>query len=71
MKTSFGPPMTLGNAASARVRFIVWCLDCHQAEPDAAEMAERYGAEMPVPEWAPGGSSAAAASPAGRHGCDR
>ena len=36
-------PMTLGNAAAARVRLIVWCLDCrHQVEPDPAEMAERY-----------------------------
>jgi hypothetical protein len=32
--------MTLGNAAAARVRLIVWCLDCHhQVEPDLAEMA--------------------------------
>jgi hypothetical protein len=47
-----GPPMTLGNAASARVRLIVWCLDCrHQVEPDPAEMAKRYGAEMAVPDW--------------------
>jgi hypothetical protein len=39
-----GPSMTLGNAAAAQVRLIVWCLDCrHQAEPDPAEMAERYG----------------------------
>jgi len=46
------PPMTLGNAAAAHVRLIVWCLDCqHQVEPDPAEMAERYGAEMPVPDW--------------------
>jgi len=46
-----GPPMTLGNAAAARVRLIVWCLDCrHQVEPDPAEMAERYGAEVPVPD---------------------
>jgi hypothetical protein len=37
-----GPPMTLGNAAAARVRLIVWCLDCrHQVEPDPAAMAER------------------------------
>ena len=44
--------MTLGNAAAARVRLIVWCLDCHhQVEPDPAEMAERYGAEMSVPDW--------------------
>jgi hypothetical protein len=47
-----GPPMTLGNAAAARVRLIVWCLDCrHQVEPDPAEMAQRYGAEMSVPDW--------------------
>jgi len=39
-----GPPMTLGNAAAAHVRPIVWCLDCrHQVEPDPAEMA--------VPDW--------------------
>jgi hypothetical protein len=26
--------MTLGNAAAARVRLIVWCLDCrHQSSP--------------------------------------
>jgi len=47
-----GPPMALGNAAAARVRLIVWCLDCrHQIEPDPAEMAKRYGAEMTVPDW--------------------
>jgi len=45
-------PMTLGNAAAAHVRLIVWCLECrHQVEPDPAEMAERYGAEMAVPDW--------------------
>jgi Zn finger protein HypA/HybF involved in hydrogenase expression len=44
--------MTFGNAAAARVRLIVWCLDCrHQVEPDPAEMAERYGAETTVPDW--------------------
>ena len=44
--------MTLGNAAAARVRLIVWCKDCrHQIEPDAAEMAQRYGAETPVFDW--------------------
>jgi hypothetical protein len=45
--------MTLGNAAAARVRLIVWCKDCrHQIEPDPAEMAKRYGAATPVPDWA-------------------
>jgi hypothetical protein len=44
--------MTLGNAAAAHVRLIVWCTACrHQVEPDPAEMAERYGAEMTVPDW--------------------
>jgi len=44
--------MTLGNAASAHVRLIVWCKTCqHQVEPDPAEQAERYGTEMPVLEW--------------------
>ena len=37
MKSSPGPPMTLGNAA-AHVRLIVWCRECrHQVEPDPAE----------------------------------
>ena len=43
--------MTLGNAAAARVRRIVWRKACgHRVEPDAAEMAELYGAETAVPE---------------------
>jgi hypothetical protein len=41
--------MTLGNAAAAKVRLIVWCLNCgYQVEPDAGEMAERYGPETTV-----------------------
>jgi Zn finger protein HypA/HybF involved in hydrogenase expression len=44
--------MTLGNAAAAHVRLIVWCKECqHQVEPDPGEMAERYGAEVTVPDW--------------------
>lgn len=47
-----GPPMTLGNAAAAKVRLIVWCLDCrHRVEPDPVEMAKRHGAETTVPDW--------------------
>ena len=47
-----GPPMTLGNAAAARVRLIVWCADCsRQIEPDVDAMAQRYDADMPVPDW--------------------
>ena len=52
MKTPPGPPMTLGNAAAARVRLIVWCKACgHQVEPDPAEMARQYGAATSVLDW--------------------
>ena len=31
----------------------MWCSYClHQVEPNPAEMAERYGAEATVPDWA-------------------
>ena len=51
MKSEHGPPMTLGNAAAARVRLIVWCKDCrHQIEPDPAEMPQRYGEVDPENE---------------------
>jgi Zn finger protein HypA/HybF involved in hydrogenase expression len=44
--------MTLGNAAAAQVRLIVWCRECrYQVEPDPAEMARRYGPETSVSEW--------------------
>jgi len=47
-----GPPMTLGGAAAAHVRFIVWCKQCHhQVEPDPGEMARRYGPETTVLDW--------------------
>ncbi len=47
-----GSPMTLGNAAKAGVRLIVWCRDCgRQVEPAPGDMAERYGAETTVLEW--------------------
>jgi hypothetical protein len=52
MKPYRGPPMTLGVAAAAQVRLIVWCKACvRQVEPDPGEMAARYGAEMSVLEW--------------------
>jgi hypothetical protein len=44
--------MTLGGAAAAGVRIIVWCKACrHQVEPDPAELAERYGAAVSVLDW--------------------
>ena len=44
--------MTLGNAAAAKVRLIVWCKACgHQVEPDATEHARRYGKTTTLPDW--------------------
>jgi hypothetical protein len=52
MKSTPGPAMTLGAAAAAQVRLIVWCKACqHQVEPDPAEMAARYGAATSVLDW--------------------
>ena len=44
--------MTLGAAAAASVRLIVWRKACQrQIEPDPAEIVARYGAETPVLNW--------------------
>jgi hypothetical protein len=44
--------MTLGNAAKAELRLIVWCRSCgHRDEPNPAELAQRYVADTPVSEW--------------------
>jgi hypothetical protein len=52
MKSRSGPPMTLGNAANAKVRLIVWCKTCgHRVECDPAEMAASYGANTSVLDW--------------------
>ena len=46
------PPMTLGSAAAAHLRFNVWCKACgHRSEPDPAEQAQWYGPETTVPAW--------------------
>jgi hypothetical protein len=50
MNAYSGSPMTLGNAAVASVRLIVWCLDCrHQVETDPAEIVKplRHGHDGP------------------------
>jgi hypothetical protein len=42
----------VGGAAAAGVRIIAWCKACQrQIEPDPAEFAERYGADVSVPKW--------------------
>ena len=46
-------PATLGSTLAAHLCLIVWCKACrHQVEPDVAEQAERYGAELALPDWA-------------------
>jgi hypothetical protein len=51
-KSETGPPMTLGSAAAARLRLLVWCKACqHQVAPDPGEMAARYGAATSVLDW--------------------
>ena len=43
---------TLGTTLAAHLRLIVWCKACrHQAEPDLAQLVERYGADVPLPVW--------------------
>ena len=43
------PPARVWYAAAARVRLVVWGKACgRQVEPNPAEMAQRYGAEMSV-----------------------
>jgi hypothetical protein len=44
--------MTLGKAAIAKVRLIVWCkAGGHQVEPGPAELARTYGPDVAVPDW--------------------
>jgi hypothetical protein len=52
MRSEPGPPMTLGGAAAAQVRLIVWCKACqHQVEPHPTEMAKKYGAATSLLDW--------------------
>jgi hypothetical protein len=52
MKSEPGPPMTLGAAAAAGVRLIVWCKACHhQIEPDPAAMAVQYAPKRQALYW--------------------
>src|SRR5262249_9699617 len=46
-----GPPMTLGNAATACVRLVGWCKDAGITEPDPAQQVQRYGAETSFLDW--------------------
>ena len=64
--------MTLGNAAAAHVRLIVWCRErSRQVEPDPAELAGRYGAETAVLEWKRSARLFRVWQPQSRHGGQR
>jgi hypothetical protein len=44
--------MTLGGAATAGIRIIVWCKACqHQVDPDPAEVAARHAVDRAVLDW--------------------
>jgi hypothetical protein len=44
--------MTLGVAAAAQMRLVVWCKACgRRTEPDPAQQAARYGADTAVRDW--------------------
>ena len=52
MKGYSGPPMTLGNAAPAGVRLVVWCRGCgRQVEPTLAKWSSATAPRQPVPDW--------------------
>src|SRR4051812_32736459 len=45
-------PATLGTTAKADLLLRTWCRDCrHAVDVDPGGQAERYGANLPVPEW--------------------
>jgi hypothetical protein len=47
------PLLTVGQAAAAHVRLIVWCKACqHRLEPDTAKLAKQYGEAVTVLGWA-------------------
>jgi hypothetical protein len=46
-------PATLGTTARADLLLRTWCKDCpHSVDINPDGQAERYGADLPVPEWA-------------------
>jgi hypothetical protein len=52
LKSEPGRPATLGSSAAAGVCLMVSCKVCrHRVELDPAEQAQRYGAELTVPDW--------------------
>ena len=46
-------PATLGSTAKAGLLLRTWCNRCRRwVDIDPGEQAARYGADLPVPEWA-------------------
>jgi len=47
------PLLTLGQAAAAHIRLIMWCKACqHRFEPDMAELSRECGETISVVGWA-------------------
>jgi Zn finger protein HypA/HybF involved in hydrogenase expression len=52
MKTEPDHPITLGQAAKTSAEVYVWCKTCdRQNRTDPADVADLYGAELPIVEW--------------------
>ena len=48
----YGRTPTLGSAARGHLLLRTWCNSCrHIVDMDPGEQLERYGADLPVPEW--------------------
>jgi hypothetical protein len=46
-------PPGCGSTAKAHLLLRTWCRSCrHSIDVDPGEQATRYGADLPVPEWA-------------------
>jgi hypothetical protein len=58
-RTPDGPirSATLGSTAKAGLTLIVWCKSCRReirlGRDDITAQVKRYGADTPVPDWAP------------------
>jgi len=71
MKSEAGPPMTLGNAAAAKVCLIVWCkASQYQVEPDPARDGPALWCGHERSRLARATGLFAMRQPAGRYGRD-
>ena len=54
MKPYTDPPMTLGSAAAAKLRLMVWCKACgHRSEPDPTQRKPSTAGALGMPRSDP------------------